>query len=231
MPGLALGGILARAVLGDGLFADGQNPNYAIPALLIELLPTWLAAFLGAGMLAAVMSTADGLAVSASQIFANDIYRRTLAPRGPARSEEEIDRVALRISRVGTALVLVLAMAMAAHFHASKTNIAIVIWIGIGGMTAALTGPFMIGAIWSGVTRSGAHWGFAAGAVCFILMSLTPVLAPELLEPGWLKNQFLNPFARATIGGALSAVVTIVVSAATPALPEDHIERIFGSAD
>lgn len=228
MPGLAMGGILARAVLGDGLFAEGQNPNYAIPALLIELLPSWLAAFLGAGMLAAVMSTADGLAISASQIFANDIYRRTLAPRRPELSEDEVDRVALRISRIGTAVVLVLAMAMAAHFHASKTNIAIIIWLGIGGMTAALTGPFMIGAIWRGVTRTAAHLGFATGALFFIAMSLVPVLAPDLLEAGWLKNQFLNPFARATIGGIASALVTIAVSMATPALPDDHLERIFG---
>ncbi len=227
MPGLALGGVLARAVLGDGLFADGQNPNYAIPALLVELLPTQLAAFLGAGMLAAVMSTADGLAVSASQIFANDIYRRTLAPRNPALREEDVDRVALRISRVGTAVILVLAMLMAAHFHASKTNIAIIIWLGIGGMTAALTGPFMIGAVWAGVTRSAAHAGFFTGALCFIAMSLTS----GWLEPGWLQNQFLNPFARATIGGIFSAVVTVLVSAVTPALPAQHLDRIFGDGD
>ncbi len=227
MPGLALGGVLARGVLGDGLFGEGQNPNYAIPALLIEILPTWLAAFLGAGMLAAVMSTADGLAVSASQIFANDIYRRTIAPRHPELSEAQVDRTSLRIGRVMTAAVLVLAMLMAAHFHASETNIAIIIWLGIGGMTAALTGPFMIGAIWSGVTRSAAHAGFLTGAVCFIAMSLTS----DWLEPGWLKNQFLNPFARATIGGIASALVTLLVSAATPALPADHLERIFGSPE
>ncbi len=227
MPGIALGGVLARGVLGDGLFVEGQNPNYAIPALFIEVLPTWLAAFLGAGMLAAVMSTADGLAVSASQIFANDIYRRTLAPRNPALSEAEVDRVALLISRVGTAAVLVLAMLMAAHFHASETTIAIIIWLGIGGMTAALTGPFMIGAVWSGVTRSAAHAGFLVGAVIFIVMSLSS----DWVEPGWLKNQFLNPFARATFGGIGSSLVTLLVSAVTPGLPADHLERIFGSGE
>lgn len=223
MPGLALGGILARAVLGDGLFAEGQNPNYSIPALFIELLPTWLAAFLGAGVLAAVMSTADGLAVSASQIFANDIYRRTLAPRNPALSVEQIDRTALRISRVATALILVLAMAMAAYFHQNNTNIAIIIWLGIGGMTAALTGPFMIGAIWRGVTRSAALAGFTVGALCFITMSLIGEFVPE----GWVRDQFTNPFARAAIGGIASSVVTLVVSTVTQALPEAHLDRMF----
>ena len=70
---MGLGGILARAVLGDTLFDDGMNPNQALPMLFIELFPTWLAALIGVGILAAIMSTADGLVVSSSQIIANDI--------------------------------------------------------------------------------------------------------------------------------------------------------------
>ena len=40
----------------------------ALSVLFIELFPGWLAALLGIGILAAVMSTADGLVVSSSQI-------------------------------------------------------------------------------------------------------------------------------------------------------------------
>ena len=39
---MGLGGILARAVLGDTLFDDGMNPNQALPILFIELFPTCL---------------------------------------------------------------------------------------------------------------------------------------------------------------------------------------------
>jgi len=224
MPGLALGGVLARAILGDSLFAEGQNPNYAIPALFIAVLPTWVAALLGAGVLAAVMSTADGLAVSTSQIFANDIYRRTLAVGRPA---EEVDRVALRISRIATALVLVVAMGMAWALRA--TNIAIIIWLGIGGMTAALTGPFMIGVIWQGVTRKGALAGFFTGAGVFIGMSVVAMLiGNEVVDYGGWNKQFLNPFVRATIGGMASALVTLAVSAATERPSEEHLEKVFG---
>ena len=73
---LGLGGFLARGMFGATLDAD----NMALPMLFIELFPPWLAALLGIGVLAAVMSTADGLVVSSSQILANDFYRLTYVP-------------------------------------------------------------------------------------------------------------------------------------------------------
>ena len=61
--------------------------------LFIELFPTWLAALIGVGILAAIMSTADGLVVSSSQIIANDLYRRTFADKiTPNATQEERDR-------------------------------------------------------------------------------------------------------------------------------------------
>ena len=78
---LGLAGLSARALLGDALYAEGANPNQALPLLFIEVFPTWLAALVGVGILAAIMSTADGLVISSSQIIANDLYRRTVVPR------------------------------------------------------------------------------------------------------------------------------------------------------
>ena len=69
---LGVGGLLARAHFGDILYAAGANPNQSLPMLFIELFPTWLAALIGVGVLSAVMSTADGLVISSSQIIAND---------------------------------------------------------------------------------------------------------------------------------------------------------------
>src|SRR5690606_11541903 len=66
------------------------------------------AALLGVGVLAAIMSTADGLVISTSQVFANDFYRRSIAPRiHPDLDEARLDRNVLHISRVTTALTVV----------------------------------------------------------------------------------------------------------------------------
>ena len=104
---LGLGGLHARALLGDSLQVAGHTGNYALPSLFLELFPAWLAALVGVGILAALMSTADGLVVSTSQIGANDLYRCTIAPRRHAHwSEQRVDAMALRIGRVGTVVVM-----------------------------------------------------------------------------------------------------------------------------
>jgi Na+/proline symporter len=68
LPAITLGGALARGRLGSSLFEAG-GANTALPALFIDLFPAWLAALLGVGILSAVMSTADGLVISNSQVF------------------------------------------------------------------------------------------------------------------------------------------------------------------
>ena len=47
---MGLGGVLARAVLGDVLFAPERSANEALPQLFIALFPTWLAALVGVGI-------------------------------------------------------------------------------------------------------------------------------------------------------------------------------------
>ena len=142
---MGLGGLLARALLGDALLLEGANPNQALPLVFIELFPTWLAALVGVGILAAIMSTADGLVVSSSQIVANDLYRRSIAPRlKKPPSEDRLDQQVLTISRVTTVVVLVITMGMA--WTLMETNIALIVWIGTGGMMAAFAGPLVVGA-------------------------------------------------------------------------------------
>ena len=232
---MGLGGFLARALLGDALYAEGSTPNAALPMLFIELFPTWLAALIGVGILAAIMSTADGLVVSSSQIIANDLYRRTIAPRlKEVPDEATLDRQVLQISRVSTVVVLLICMGMA--WALIDVNIALIVWIGNGGMMAAFAGPLVVGALWRGVTRRGAYAGLVSGFLTFLVLHL------QLLDPAWfgsgvaydvvawLHAEGPNPFSCAAIGEAVSVAFTYGVSKATRPLPQEHVEEIFGSA-
>lgn len=232
---MSLGGFLARAILGDALYQDGATPNAALPMLFIELFPTWLAALIGVGILAAVMSTADGLVVSSSQIIANDIYRRTIAPRlRQPPTGDVLDRQVLRISRVSTVATLLICMMLA--WALLDVNIALIVWIGNGGMMAAFAGPLVLGALWRGVTRAGAYAGLSAGFFTFLILHL------QLLDPswfgagplrdvvGWLHGEGPNPFSCAAMGEFVSVALTYAVSKATQPLPKDRIEAVFGDA-
>ncbi len=232
---LGLAGLLARGILDGALLEEGANPNQALPMLFIELFPTWLAALIGVGILAAIMSTADGLVVSSSQIIANDLYRRTFAHRlAPNATEEEQDRIELAIGRVATVVVLILCTAMA--WVLIERNIALIVWIGIGGMMAAFAGPLVLGALWKGVTRSGAYAGLVSGFATFVLLHAEGLawMDPAWFGDGifhtvvaWLQGEGPNPTSCAAIGECIGVVVTYTVSKATAPLPDEHLDAMF----
>ena len=230
---MGLGGLLARALFGDSLYMDGANPNQSLPMLFIELFPTWLAALIGVGVLSAIMSTADGLVVSSSQIIANDLYRRTFTGLTKDLSEDELDRRVLLISRISTVVILILCMGMA--WSLMETNVALIVWIGVGGMMAAFAGPLVVGALWRGVTRHGAYAGLLGGIGTFIVLH-AQLLDPAWFSPGtvqnaviWLEGEGPNPYSCAVMGEIVSITFTVVVSKLTQPLPEEHLQEMFAS--
>jgi Na+/proline symporter len=231
LPAITLGGMTARVVLGDDLFATAGGTNAALPTLFIEIFPTWLAALLGVGILSAVMSTADGLVISTSQVFANDIYRRSIAPRlHAALSQEKLDRNVLVISRFMTAVTVVGAAILG--WLTMNMNVVLLMWIGVGGFVAALMGPLVIGSVWFGVTRKGALAGFWAGAVTFILIRGEIVSGLWLVGTRfedfgrWFAFYATNPYSAATFGAIASVIVTVAVSRFTAPLPSEHLRRM-----
>ena len=233
---LGLGGLLARAYFGDALYADGGNPNQALPLVFIEIFPTWLAALIGVGVLSAIMSTADGLVVSSSQIIANDLYRRTIVPiTKPDLTEEELDHRILKISRYATVFVLVFCMVLA--WSLMDINVALIVWIGVGGMMAAFAGPLVVGALWRGVTRAGAYAGLVSGISVFIVLH-AQLINPGWFAPGtmndiatWLYREGPNPYSCAVMGEIVSISMTFIVSKLTQPLPESHLAAMFGDAE
>ena len=228
---LGLGGILARVLLGEGV-----NGNQALALLFIEIFPTWLAALLGVGILAAVMSTADGLVVSSSQIVANDIYRLSIVPRlKQPLSDEQVERRVLIISRVATVVIMLLCTAMA--WQMLDTNVTIIVWIGTGCMMAAFAGPLILGAVWKGVTKAGAFAGLLAGGVTFIV-TFNGMINPAWFGEGalqsmalWLVAESPNPWSCAAMGEVVSVLVTVVVSKLTTPLATEHLDRMFSDRE
>ena len=164
-----------------------------------------VAALLGVGILAAVMSTADGLVVSSSQIVANDIYRLSFVPRFRGTlSEEEVERRVLNVSRISTVVIMILCTILA--WNMLDMNVTIIVWIGSGCMMAAFAGPLILGSVWPGVTKYGAFAGLISGGLTFILV-FNRAIDPAWFAPGMLQNavQWLviespNPWSCALLG-------------------------------
>ena len=85
-------------------------------------------------------------------------------------------------------------------------NVALLVWMGIGGMTAALAGPLIVGSLWKGVTERGALFGMLTGFVVFAL------LHTQSIPVRWLLTQGPNPFACSALAGMTGVVVSVGVS-------------------
>ena len=115
------------------------------------------------------------------------------------------------------------------------TNVAMIVWIGTGGMMAAFAGPLVVGSIWRGVTKAGAFAGLVSGVIVFSITH-SAIIDPAWFGPGmlnnaavWLQGEAPNPWSCAAMGELVSIVATWSVSKLTAPLPAVHLEQMFGA--
>ncbi len=216
LPLMFLGGVLGRA---QGI--QISNPDAIIPMLFVENLPAVLAAFLGVAILSAIISTADGLIIAISQIFANDLYRKTYVPwSGGDPTSDRVNQRALWISRISTVVVTIVAVAAV---RTPPQYLSILLWVGIGGIISAYSGPYLVGTFREETSKTAAIIAFVVAFGVYFVIHLGPQFG---LYEGWYPyNQ--NPFASTGIGLIISCMVTYIVSQFTEPLPTSHLDEVF----
>jgi len=218
LPLMFLGGVLAAA---QGI--QVQNPDSVIPVLFVQNLHPIVAAFLGVAILSAIISTADGIIISMSQIFANDLYRKTYVPwKGGDPEGEAVNQRALWISRIATVVITVVAVAAVIT---PPEFLAILLWVGIGGIIASTGGPYLVGTFWENTSKTAAITAMVVAFSVYFVIHLGPQAG---LYEGWYPYNE-NPFAASGIGFIVSCVVTLAVSRFTEPLPDGHLNDVFGA--
>ncbi|GLB60257.1 sodium:solute symporter family protein [Cytobacillus sp. NCCP-133] len=211
LPMMALGGLLGAAVIPGTL----ESSDAVIPALFIEVFPPFAAALMAVVVLSAILSTGDGLVVSFSQIFANDLYRKTFAKNNP--DKEKVERNSLIIGRVAVVACLGLGILLA---YNPPQSLAMFLWIGVGGMVSGLAGPLAIGALWKRANKQGAISSFCVGVISYAVLYM-----------GWIPGleAITNPFAASGYSILAAAPVMILVTLLTKPMPKEFIDNIYGT--
>ncbi|KZE37718.1 sodium:pantothenate symporter [Bhargavaea cecembensis] len=131
------GGLYSRVALGSGEFVA----DLALMEYVAWAFPAAVVALFGVVILAAAMSTTDGLFVSISTVFANDIFLKFLVRRGYVKvDEEKAEKIALQISRLTVPVVGIIALLIVMKPPAYMGDI---MWIGISGVAAGTLGPIL----------------------------------------------------------------------------------------
>ncbi|MGQ3411236.1 sodium:solute symporter family protein [Natrinema sp. LN54] len=178
---------------------EGAN---VLPLVLAEYTPTWFAALVIAGAMAAMMSSSDSMLLSGSSYFTRDLFRPIAAFFGVRLSERQEDLIA----RGG---VVVFA---SAAFLASLGRPATLFELGDAAFSgfAQLALPVLLALYWRRITRAGITAGVVASQA-FYVSSLFLSVVPGSYG-GWSAG---------LVGMGLGLVVTVVASLLTsPAAAE-----------
>ncbi|MFC6768535.1 sodium:solute symporter family protein [Natrinema soli] len=219
--GMVLPLMYLAGVLGAAQGIEVESADAIVPVLFAETMPAVVAAFLSVAILSAIVSTADGLIIAVSQIFANDFYRKTYVPwKGGDPSSKAVGQRALLISRIGTVVVTVVAVAAV---MTPPEYLSIFMWIGIGGIISAYSGPYLIGSLRESTSKTAALVGFVAGFAVYFAIHLGPQMG--LYEGLYPYNA--NPFAATGIGFLVSCLSTVIANQFTDPMPVDTRNEIF----
>ncbi|SDI41693.1 sodium/proline symporter PutP [Alteribacillus bidgolensis] len=185
---LSLFGAIFTGFVGIAYFA-GAGPGNALAegahetvfiAFTQLLFNPWIAGFLLAAILAAIMSTIDSQLLVSSSALAEDFYKGLFRP---SAKEQEL----VWIGRVGVLLIALIATLLAYNPNSTVLELVEYAWAGFG----AVFGPvILLSLFWRRTTKWGALAGMVAGGLTVILWAIPEGGLFDLYElvPGFLAG-------------------------------------------
>jgi len=148
-------------------------PDMSVLEIIKATAPTWLFGLLGAGGLAATMSTYDTLALCGSGLVGENIYHKRI---NPAASDERVAWVTRWL------LVPILGVSLLLAVYAPKMLVRLLL-IGYSGITQFFPGV-ILGLHWKRVSKAGVLAGMIAGVVVASIFAFTPLKPPFRIHEG-----------------------------------------------
>lgn len=186
-------------------FPELAVPDLGIPLLAVNVLPSWAAGLVLAGVCGAVQSSVGGMIVALSSCFVKDFYQVLFKPKASAKTLKNL-------TLISTVIIAVIVFLFALN---PPTLLATLITYATGGLTVAFTSTLLLGYYWKGANEY--------GAIAAILVGIPLYL---LIDKGVLPWSLgMNACIMAT---AVSTVIMIVVCKLTPKSPYGVISTWFG---
>lgn len=182
--------VLCLLVLFGGLYSRVAVPGLDTPDLGLLSYVSWgmpvaLGALIVVTILAAALSTTDGLFVVMSTVFANDIYRKFLVRRGIVKtSEEKMEKTAMNISRLAVIVVGILAALLVLK---PPPFLGDLMWVGISGVSAGTLGPIIYAVVYrkKRPSKRAAEASMIIGMISYLIIVFTGIESSPQAAGGW----------------------------------------------
>jgi len=174
------------------------KPDMALIVVLQKFFPAIIAGFVAAGILSALMSSADSLLMGFIAVIVHDFYKSLIRPDLTERQTVFYARIVTLVGGIAAVLFSIWTPAI----------IAIIAGKVAGFAAAALFFPMVVSTWWRRTNRKGALWGMYGGAISYaVLLALDLPLFSEVIY-----------------SCIIALVLTIVVSLATGPPSEERLK-------
>jgi SSS family solute:Na+ symporter len=192
---------LAASILYPGL----DKPEFAVPMIIVQFIPSIILGVIVCGLLASQMSTLDSNLGSAATLFANDIYTRFMKRRATTRETIQI----VRIATIATGLIMI-AVSYLVPFLGGTVDAYLTI-ISIMDMPLFVI-AVVYGLFWRRATWQGAVSAYLGGAIVGAI----------------LRFAFMVDISTVTFAsGGAALVICPLVSFLTKVPVSDNLNEIF----
>lgn len=199
---------------GNELLVDKDIIVLANPE--IAQLPNWVIALIGAGGLAAALSTAAGLLLVISTSVAHDLFKKQIKPE----ISEKGELIAARIAAAAAVVV-------AGFFGINPPDyVAAVVALAFGLAAASFFPAIVMGIFSKRMNKEGAVAGMISGlaiTIFYILKFKFNLFGETSPEDWWFG---VSPEGFGTVGMIINFTVSIIVSKFTPAPPFEVQEMV-----
>lgn len=182
-----------------------EKADQIIPMILQRGLNPFLAAIFIAGIVAAGMSTIDGILVTTTGAVTRDIYQKII-------NKDATDEAVMKLSKVVTVIIGIIVICFGVFQPGSIFEINLFAFSGM----AIFVVPILFGIYWKKATAKGAVAAVIAGIISLLLFTLNPSV--KALAMGF------HALFPTTI---IASIVMIVVSKFTKTPPQETIDRHF----
>ena len=182
-----------------------EKADQIIPMILQRGMNPFLASIFIAGIVAAGMSTIDGILVTTTGAVTRDIYQKII-------NKDATDETVMKLSKVVTVIIGIIVICFGVFQPGSIFEINLFAFSGM----AIFVVPILFGIYWKKATAKGAVAAVIAGIISLLLFTLNPSV--KALAMGF------HALFPTTI---IASIVMIVVSKFTKTPPQETIDRHF----
>lgn len=182
-----------------------EKADQIIPMILQRGMNPFLASIFIAGIVAAGMSTIDGILVTTTGAVTRDIYQKII-------NKDATDETVMKLSKVVTVIIGIIVICFGVFQPGSIFEINLFVFSGM----AIFVVPILFGIYWKKATAKGAIASVIVGIISLLLFTLNPSV--KALAMGF------HALFPTTI---IASIVMIVVSKFTETPPQETIDRHF----